>query len=174
MRTLSLLRHAKSSWADPGVGDFDRPLNERGKDAAPRMGAFMADRKLAPDLILCSTAARARQTLDLVLPQLSGEPAVLYEDALYLAAASALLRRVRKVDAAVRHLMLVGHDPGLHALAVHLAGEGAPEELEDLRAKLPTAGLAMISFNVRSWSLVKPGAGHLKLFMTPKRLPGPS
>jgi phosphohistidine phosphatase len=171
MLTLSLFRHAKSSWANPRLGDFERPLNERGEDAAPRMAAFMARHGIAPDLILCSPAARTRQTLDLVLPHLRGSPEVLYEEALYLAGASVLFKRIRKVVAKVRHTMIVGHDPGLHALAQELAGTGAREDLQALAEKFPTAGLAVIAFAVRSWAGVRRGNGSLKLFMAPKRLP---
>src|SRR5262245_23008202 len=117
MLTLSLLRHAKSSWADPRLKDFERPLNERGEEAAPRMGAFMARRGIAPELILCSTAVRARQTLEFVRPHLRGNPKVVYEDTLYLASPSVMLKHIGKVPAKVHHAMLVGHDPGLHTLA---------------------------------------------------------
>jgi phosphohistidine phosphatase len=170
MRTLSLFRHAKSSWVDPGLKDFERPLNERGEQAAPRMGAFMVRHGVAPELILCSPAVRTRQTLDLVLPHLAGSPRVIYEDALYLAGAPALLKRIRKVGARVRHAMLVGHDPGLHILAQELAGSGSRDDLEALSAKFPTAALAVIAFDETTWSKVKRGAGRLEIFMTPKRL----
>jgi phosphohistidine phosphatase len=171
MLTLSLLRHAKSSWAEPSQDDFDRPLNERGMEAAPAMGKFMAAQKLAPDLILCSTAVRARETLELVLPHLPRKATIEYEDGLYLAAASAMLKRVRAAAAGVEHVMLVGHDPGMHGLATKLAGSGDPELLGALAAKFPSAGLAVIVFDVKGWKAIKPGEGRLKLFMTPKRLP---
>jgi len=171
MRTLSLFRHAKSSWANPSHKDFERPLNGRGEKAAPRMGAFMARHDIAPDLILCSAAVRTRQTLDLVLPHLAGSPRVIYEDALYLAGAPALLTRIRKLGAKVRHAMLVGHDPGLHVLAQELAGSGDGDDLEALAAKFPTAGLAVIAFAGTTWPKVTRGAGRLEVFMTPKRLP---
>jgi phosphohistidine phosphatase len=172
MLTLSLLRHAKSSWDAPGLDDFERPLARRGEDAAPRMGGFMKKQKIAPQLILCSPAVRTRQTLDLVLPYLSGAPAVAYEDALYLAAARTLLARVRKIDAGVTHAMLVGHDPGMHELAVDLAGSGEAEALAALAHKFPTAGLAVIAFEATTqWSRIAPGKGRLKQFMTPKTLP---
>src|SRR5262245_44039689 len=170
MLALSLLRHAKSSWADGRIKDFERPLNERGEKAAPRMGTYMARHGLAPELILCSTAVRARQTLDLLLPHLKGAPVVVYEDVLYLASPATLLARVRKVAAKVRHAMVVGHDPGMHTLARDLAGSGADEDLEALAEKFPTAGLAVIVFSVRSWPKVQPGAGRLQVFMAPKRL----
>jgi len=170
MLTLSLLRHAKSSWANPRIDDFERPLNERGEDAAPRMAAFMARRGIAPELILCSPAVRTRQTLELVLPHLPGNPKVVYEDVLYLAAASALLKRVCKVAAKVRHTMAIGHAPGLHTLAQELAGAGTREDMQALAEKFPTAGLAVIVFAARTWAGVNRGAGRLELFMTPKRL----
>lgn len=170
MLTLSLFRHAKSSWANPGQQDFDRPLNERGLDAAPRMGAFMAGHGVTPDLVLCSPSARTRQTLDLVLPHFAAKPIVLYEDTLYLASASTLIKRIRKLDADIQHAMIVAHDPGLHRLAMELPGSGDPDVLQALAQKFPTAGLAVIVFEGRSWSRVKPGGGRLKVFMTPKRL----
>jgi phosphohistidine phosphatase len=171
MLTLSLLRHAKSAWDDPKLRDIERPLNERGRDAAPRMGAFMAEKGLVPELILCSPSVRTRQTLDLVLPYLSPAPAVLFEDAIYLGAPSVLLKRVRRVEKPVGHVMIVAHDPGLHHLAMEMSASGEPELLEALARKFPTAGLAVIEFETNAWSKVKPGAGRLVLFMTPKRLP---
>ena len=170
MLTLSLLRHAKSSWADPGQQDFDRPLNARGESTAPRMGAHMAEHAIAPQLVLCSPAVRACQTLELVLPHLTGEPTVLYEDAFYLAAPTVLLQRLRQVDAGVSHVMLVGHDPGLHGLALELAGSGDADALESLARKFPTAGLAVIAFNARAWTGVRRAAGRLTHFITPKML----
>jgi phosphohistidine phosphatase len=171
MLTLCLLRHAKSNWDDQGLKDFDRPLARRGEAAAPLMGAFMAAEGLAPELILCSPAVRTRQTLDLVLPHLAGGPTVVYEDAFYLAAASRLLARLHQVDAKVHSVMIVGHDPGMHGLALELAGSGEPALLQALAAKFPTAGLAVLTFEASDWRQVTAGAGHLQQFMTPKRLP---
>jgi phosphohistidine phosphatase len=170
MLTLALLRHAKSSWEDGSLEDFERPLAKRGESAAPRIGAFMAEHGLAPQLVLCSTAVRARQTLDLVLPHLAGNPSVMYEDRLYLAAPSVLLARLRRIDGNISHVMIVGHDPGMHGLAVALAGGGEAGMLQALAAKFPTAGLAVIRFKARSWAKVGRGAGQLELFTTPKML----
>jgi phosphohistidine phosphatase len=170
MLTLLLMRHAKSSWDDPSLDDFDRPLAGRGEAAAPRMGAFMREQGLAPDLVLCSSAVRARQTLDLVLPHLPGKPAVVYEKGLYLAAPAALLARIRKIGAKVRQAMVVGHDPGMHMLALELAGAGEPERLQALARKFPTGALAMLRFKVQDWGDVGPGKGSLALFVSPKML----
>jgi phosphohistidine phosphatase len=170
MLTLSLLRHAKSSWDDAELQDFDRPLSKRGESAGPRMGAYMAEQGLNPDLIICSPAVRARQTLDLVLPRLVGDPTVTFEDNFYLAAPSVMLARIRQIEANVRHAMIVGHDPGMHGLALELSGSGEAENLNALAAKFPTAGLAVIGFKVRDWSKIGPGKGRLQLFVTPKML----
>ena len=105
------------------------------------MGAYMAQQGLAPDLVLCSPAVRARQTLDLVLPRLAGGPTVVYEDSFYLAAPSVLLARVRRIEAKVRHVMIVGHDPGMQGLALELSGSGEARKLQALAVKFPTAGL---------------------------------
>jgi phosphohistidine phosphatase len=170
MLTLSLLRHAKSNWDDPTLKDFDRPLAKRGENAAPRMGAYMEKQGLAPDLVLCSPAVRARQTLDLVLPHLAGGPTVVFEDNFYLAAPTIMLARVRKIDAKVRHVLIVGHDPGMQGLALELSGSGEVQALQALAAKFPTAGLAVIGFKARDWSKVGPGKGRLELFVSPKML----
>jgi phosphohistidine phosphatase len=171
MLTLSLLRHAKSSWDDPKLKDFDRPLTSRGQLAAPRIGAYMAARGLAPELILCSPAVRTRQTLDLVLPCLSGGPTVEYEEAFYLAAPSVLLARIRKIEAGVHHVMIVGHDPGIPGLALKLIGAGNAADRQAVAAKFPTAALAVITFKADRWTRLRPGSGRLDLFMTPKLLP---
>jgi len=170
MLTLSLLRHAKSSWDDPTLADFDRPLSKRGETAAPRMGAYMAAQGLRPDLVLCSPAVRARQTLDLVLSHLSGGPTVIYENAFYLAAPSVFLARIRKIEADVHHALIVGHDPGIQGLALELCHTGKAKALTALRGKFPTAALAVISFQVGAWAKVAPGKGRLDRFVTPKSL----
>jgi phosphohistidine phosphatase len=170
MLTLLLLRHAKSSWDEPSLKDFDRPLAPRGQAAAPRMGAYMAKQGLAPERILCSPAVRARQTLDLLLPHLAGEPTVVYEDALYLAPASLMLARLRKIEGQVGSVMIVGHDPGMQGLALELSGAGGADVLSALAAKFPTAALAVIRFKVREWSRIGPAKGRIEQFVTPKML----
>jgi phosphohistidine phosphatase len=169
MLTLSLFRHAKSSWADPSREDFDRPLAPRGLNAASAMGAFMAQ-KVRPDLVLCSPARRTRETLAQIA-DLIGNPHTFYPANLYLASPETLLTSIHATDDTVRHLMLVGHNPGLHALAVTLVKPDDSAAARALSAKFPTAGLAVITFQVEAWRNVTPATGHLSIFMTPKRLP---
>lgn len=130
----------------------------------------MAQNGVAPDLILCSPSKRTRQTLSLVLPHFATPPTVLFEEAIYLGAASTLLKRLRKLETATSHAMIVAHDPGLHQLAMELSGTGDPEVLRALAQKFPTAALAVVSFKTRTWSKIKAGAGRLELFVTPKHL----
>jgi phosphohistidine phosphatase len=176
MLTLTLLRHAKSSWDDSGLDDYDRPLAKRGKKAAPEMGAALAAMGLRPDLVLCSGAVRARATLDLVLAKLGAPvPEVVYDDDVYMAAPDALLARLHRLGPGAagevpHHVMLVGHNPGLEELAVLLVGSGAADDTARMAEKFPTAAAAVIGFNADTWALIEPGSGRLEHFLTPKRL----
>lgn len=171
MKTVCLLRHAKSSWADSTLSDHDRPLNGRGRDAAPRVGAHMREAGHLPDLVLCSTATRTRQTLDAVLSEWEVEPAIQFEEELYLASPSEMLELVQSVDDTVESLLLVGHNPGTGILAEVLSGAGPEESLQLMRAKFPTAGLAIIELSVDRWKDVVSGCGSLKEFVRPRDLP---
>lgn len=171
MRTLLLLRHAKSSWDDPDLSDHERPLNKRGTTDAPRIGGWMRDNGLMPEAVLCSGAVRARATLALVLADLKGTaPAITYDESLYLAEPEAILDRIRKVPADVGTLLVVGHNPGLQMLALSLAGGGDRKALAALAEKLPTAGLAVLELDGASWTPIAYGGCRLRSFVTPKRL----
>jgi phosphohistidine phosphatase len=170
MLTLSLLRHAKSSWDDPTLADHDRPLNDRGNRDAPRMAAFIRDKKLVPDRILCSTAIRTRATLKHLLAALPKKPPVSFEKGLYLAEAPKILATIEAVREATARLMLIGHSPGLHDLAMALVGKGDRQERFALMAKFPTATLAVITFDLERWHEIEAGMGRLEIFMTPRRL----
>lgn len=170
MRTLTLFRHAKSSWADSSLDDFDRPLASRGEEAAPRMGAFLAGRGLIPDLVLCSTSRRTRQTLDLAFGAAQPQPKTQFLDDLYHATVPALLAIIRAAPPETRHLMLVGHNPGLQELALHLIGGGDPAGRRAIARKFPTAAVVVMRFDAPNWAAIGPGGGNLAIFMTPKQL----
>lgn len=172
MRRLFLLRHAKSSWQDDGQDDFDRPLNGRGRKATPLTAAFLQQNGLFPDLVLCSTACRARETLALTLPFLQGEATILLEDRLYLASAAKLFNRLRDVDDRFADVMIVAHNPGLQDLALMLAENGSDDDLTLIRSKFPTAALAQIDFASESWSAIMRRSGTLVRFVTPRVLAG--
>lgn len=171
MRTLSLLRHAKSSWDDPSQGDFERPLNRRGARDGAQMGRFIAEHGLVPDLVLCSDAVRARATLTLVLSALVAEiPCVVFEPRLYLAEPAAILEVLARLDDDVAHCLVVGHNPGLHGLALAMTGAGDRKALAALALKFPTAGLAVIDLEAAHWNALKPARGRLRLFVSPRVL----
>lgn len=171
MLTLTILRHAKSSWDDPAEDDFDRPLNARGRKTAPEAGEMLRSLQIAPDLILCSPAKRTRETLDLALPAIGGgkTPKITYDERLYLATAPALLDCLRDTGRDTASIVLIGHNPGLHSLALALAGKGEPELLAEMSEKFPTAAIAVLSFDGREWRKVTAGSGRLQAFWTPKK-----
>lgn len=140
-RLLHLLRHAKSSWREAGLDDRDRPLNPRGHRAGQLLGALLARQPL-PDLVLCSSALRTRETFEHLVHAYGRSPLVSIEDGLYLATARILLERIETVEDDVGTLLVIGHNPGLHELAVALARHGSRHDRARLAAKFPTGGLA--------------------------------
>ena len=162
MKTLYLLRHAKSSWKGEGVEDFDRPLSKRGRAAAKAMGEYFARHRIAPAQVLCSPAKRTRETLERLQDGIGPAVPVRFEKIVYMADASALLRRLRRLNDSLASAMLVGHNPGLEQLALMLSAE----EGDGLRraAKFPTGSLAVIETDVERWADVKPGCGRITAF----------
>ncbi len=170
MRRLILLRHAKSDWSRPGERDHDRVLAKRGREAAPRMGAYMASHGLRPDLVLCSTAARTRETWELVAPAFDQPPPVVHEERIYSNNPDVLLDLVKRTKADVHVLMLIGHNPSFQVLADLLSASGHGDARRHLREKFPTAGLAVIDFPVDAWDRVHPRSGRLDRMVTPGSL----
>lgn len=171
MLTLYLLRHAKSSWDQPSLTDFDRPLAPRGREAAPRVARHMRDRKWRPELILCSPAERARQTMDLVLDVLDYDPEVRMVDGLYnFGDGTGLLNTIQQIGTECSELMLIGHNPSMENLALKLAGSGASQHMTDMARKYPTAALAVLTFDTDNWADIRPGSGRLTDFVRPKTL----
>jgi phosphohistidine phosphatase len=154
-RRLYLLRHAKSSWSDPELADHDRPLAPRGRRAAKAIGRYLREQRIEPALVLCSSATRARETLERV-----GLPDALVEPELYGAGASVLLARLRQVPEDPPSVMLIGHNPGMEDLVRLLAGE-APD-------KFPTAALATLA--ISNWASLDRGTAELVDFVRPKDL----
>lgn len=163
MKTLLVQRHAKSSWKHPEVSDHDRPLNKRGRRDAPRMGRFVAAQGLRPDVIVASTARRARRTAEEVARHAGCEGAVHLDRRLYLASPDEIVDVVRGVAGGARRVMVVGHNPGLEDLVARLAGR---------RETLPTAALAALRLSIRSWTeLTASTAGDLAGPWRPRELP---
>jgi phosphohistidine phosphatase len=165
-RTLWLLRHAKSSWDDPELDDRERPLARRGVRAAALMGSYLEAERIRPELVLCSSALRTRETLAAVLPAFGPDVVVRIEPSVYTFDATQLLAVLRETDAG--SVFLVGHNPAMQDLALLLAARG--ERLEDVAEKFPTGALAEIAFPDAAWSDLGEGAGELTRFVTPREL----
>jgi len=171
MRQLLLLRHAKSSWEEPGLSDFERPLNPRGRAAAAVMRTAMAGLGLAPDQVLVSTAKRTLETLHALEPW-DETPLIEPMDALYLAPAAGLLRIVQDVQPTVRSVLVIAHNPGLHDLSLQLFGptEPASADARRLREGFPSGALA--EFTVATpWADLHDGGARLVRFLCPRDLP---
>jgi phosphohistidine phosphatase len=168
-KRLGLLRHAKSSWSDPSLPDADRPLGPRGRRAVAAMAGHLAQAGIAPDLVLCSPARRAVETLDAVRGGLPADLDVRFEDGLYATTATGLLRILRLVPDDVGAVLVVGHNPGLEDLAQGLAGGGSPELLLRLTTKYPTGALATVRFR-GAWADLGWGTATLETFVVPRDL----
>jgi phosphohistidine phosphatase len=176
MRQLLLLRHAKSSWDDAAASDHARVLNADGQRAAAAMGQALRTLHLAPDLVLVSTARRTLQTLDALEPW-DETPLIEPMDSLYLASAPQLLATLNRTAETVRSVMLIGHNPGLHDLALTLAAgmpqsaqqTGGPEAGARLAAGFPTGALAEFTIPAH-WAELAQGGGRLVRFLSPRDL----
>jgi phosphohistidine phosphatase len=177
-RKLVLLRHAKSAW--PDVPDHDRPLAPRGRRDAPVMGRWLRTNGYVPDRVLCSTARRARETWQLARDGLGADPPVSFERRVYQASARELLDLAREMPSAVATLLIVGHDPAMHELALMLArtgpagggtgGDAVPRATFDqMRAKFPTAAVAVLELT-GSWDQLGPGTAELTAFVIPREI----
>ena len=163
MKTLMFLRHAKSSWAEPGISDHDRPLTERGKQDAPRVGQWLKEQGLTPDLIVCSTAKRAVKTANKVARTCGYQGVIEETDTLYLAPADQYLEYVRQLPDQHNLVLVVGHNPGL---------EDAVEALTGHCERLATATLAQVSLEIACWrELPSSPTGRLVNLCHPKQLP---
>jgi phosphohistidine phosphatase len=169
VRTLHLLRHAKSSWDDETIPDHDRPLSPRGARAARKIAAHLPSAAVHPALVLCSSAHRTVETLEVLRPTLGERAEVSIEPELYGADAAGILDRLRIVDAQIPEILVIAHNPGLQDLAIELAGDGDAVMLNRLRIKFPTGALATFDLDV-SWAELGPGHAHLTNLVTPKEL----
>lgn len=170
MKRLYLLRHAKSDWADPDKVDEDRPLSPRGRRAAPAMGRYMRREGLVPALVLASAARRTEETWELLAPALKADIPVETSDKLYLASPVRLLKSIRGANDRFPSLAIVGHNPGLQALALELTGNGEAAARERLAAKYPTGALAVFDFDIDRWMDVGAAGGRLERFVVPRDL----
>ena len=159
MKWIYILRHAKSSWEDSSLADFDRPLNGRGLTAARFIGEMMSERKLRPELIISSPAKRALQTATLVKEASGSAAPIRYDGRIYEAAISTLSLIVSEIDENVVSAIIVGHNPGMEGLVNFLTGVPEP---------MPTAALISISLNIQAWTELGPRCGTVQFSVRPR------
>ena len=167
-RTVILLRHGKSSWSDSTLADIDRPLAPRGERASRKLAKYIRRKKIQPALVLCSPSLRTRQTLEAVESSLGKRCAVEVVPELYAASEQELLERLQALPESARSVMLIGHNPGLHNLALVLASRGA--DLPQLEKKFPTGALATLVVRSESWAALSPGEAELVEYLLPRQL----
>jgi phosphohistidine phosphatase len=162
MKTLLLMRHAKSSWKEPKLKDRERPLNKRGRKTAPRMGELIKEKELIPQLILSSSAVRARQTAEIVVASGGCTCEVKYLDSFYMGEPDDYLKQLRKLPDSIERVLVIGHNPGLEALMQILSGKVVA---------LPTAAIAYITLPIDYWkNLYEDTKGELNEVWRPKEL----
>jgi phosphohistidine phosphatase len=169
MRRLMLLRHAKTERAGPGERDRDRKLTRRGRADAPAIATYMAHGDLVPDLALVSPTRRTQETWDLVSAVFEKTPRRSNEDRIYNASTDDLMALIGDTRGAPS-LLVIGHNPGLHDLSLHLIASGDAKMRTRLLEKLPTSGLAVIDLPFDNWSQLRPQCGRLVHYMTPRLL----
>jgi len=169
MRRLLLARHAKSSWGDPGLADHDRPLNGRGRRSAPLVADALAQRGFVPDAVYSSSSQRTRETWELMAPRFGGHPDVEFLSGIYLAPPRAVLRAIASTPPATHTLMVLGHNPSIHALAAYLARTGNPAQRDRIIRSFPTGAVAVIELAHDDWGEAKAG-GELLDYVIPKML----
>jgi len=170
MRRLLLIRHAKAESSEPGTEDRARVLIERGRKDAAKIGAYMASHALVPDRVMISPAARTQETWKSVATAFHPAPAAMTAEQLYDATPHAIFAVIKQAPAAAHTLLVIGHNPGLHELAMTLIASGDIDARTRLREKLPTAGLVIIDFAFDAWSNLDPQSGRLERFVSPKSL----
>jgi phosphohistidine phosphatase len=170
MRRLLVFRHSKAQRAIAGAPDRERALIERGRKDAAKIGAYMATHHLAPERVMLSPAARCQQTWKYAAATMKPAPAAMSVEKLYDATPHAIMAAIKDAPASVHTLMVVGHNPGMHELALMLIASGDIETRERLREKLPTSGLVIIDFAFDDWSRLHPLSGRLERFVSPKSL----
>ncbi|MDY6790602.1 MAG: histidine phosphatase family protein [Thermodesulfobacteriota bacterium] len=162
MKTLYLVRHAKSSWKYPHLDDFERPLNKRGRKSAPLMGKILKKLKVAPDLVISSPANRAAMTARIIADKIKYPlDKIRYSEAIYHVSANALIHFIKQMDDAVNKVMVVGHNPALTDLANYFGGRSI--------SNIPTCGIFCVDLDISLWAKISAHCGKLKFFEFPKK-----
>ena len=170
MKTIFLLRHAKSSWDDITLDDFDRPLSHRGIKSCEKIGKFIKKKKIIPVIVYCSNAIRAKQTWELTNRIIKKKENIFFSNALYMANLNSFITFVHKTIDSFSSLMIVSHNPGIENFALELIKNKKNKFYDNISMKYPTAALAIILFDEKKWSNIKIGTGKIIDFIKPRDL----
>ena len=170
MKQLAILRHAKSDWGNPGLTDFDRQLNKRGRKAAKKMGRILRERGLAFGQIVSSPAQRAKETVERFRIGYEQDCDVRFEPSIYLASTGTLLGLVNGLPDDAGTVMIVGHNPGFHDIVLRLTRENGDGQRDKVGANFPTGAFALIDFPVDKWADVQPASGEIRQVIFPREI----
>ncbi|WP_417693666.1 SixA phosphatase family protein [Roseibium sp.] len=170
MLRLLLLRHAKSDWSNPALDDFDRPLNQRGEKVTEVMAEYINETCPPPDLILCSTSVRTRQTLKGLLDHIAVDTDIQLRGELYEDSEEDYLPLLQNLDSVAETVLLIGHNPATEDTASRLYGTGSQVAFADLSEKYPTGALTVLTFPISRWTDLREGSGTLERFIKPRDL----
>ena len=174
MKTIYLLRHTKAGWSESSTDDIARALNQQGRENAVQIGQHLSKNKISPDLILCSNATRAQETLSFIRPFLPENQAIQVLESLYLASSETLLHYLTNLDEEVKSVLIVAHNPGLHELAIHLAGReniGTSLLLNRIMQRFPSGAFTTVQNQPELWSELNQSESTLVDFVCPSDLP---
>ena len=170
MKQLAMMRHAKSDWGHPGLTDFDRPLNKRGRKAARAIGKALRHREITFDEVVSSPAQRAKETVERLADGLKYQPKVRFEPAMYLPSTSTLTNVIHALPDDLATIMIVGHNPGFHDLVLRLTREDGDGHRQRIEGNFPTAAFSLISFPVERWADIEPAIGEIRELILPREL----
>lgn len=170
MKQLAILRHAKSDWGNPGLTDFDRPLNKRGRKAAKKVGNELRERGLSFDRIVCSPAQRAKETVERFERGYESLPELSFEPRLYMCSTGTLIDVINNLPDEAQTVMIVGHNPGFHDIVLRMTKPNGDGLREKVGANYPTGAFALIDFPTDHWADVEPASGEIRQVIFPREL----
>ena len=169
MKTIFLLRHAKSSWDNSQLEDFDRPLSTRGEKSSIKIGKYIKNKNIIPDIVYCSSAKRAKKTWELINKVIKKKNNIFFKKDLYMADSETFMSTIKKTKNSNKSIMIVSHNPGIESFCLELSKENN-EYINDIKTKYPTGSLAILKVNLKKWSEIRYESGIIYEFIKPRKL----
>ena len=170
MKTIFLLRHAKSKWGDPNISDFDRPLADRGIKSAKKIGKYLKKKNYTPNVVYCSSALRAKQTCECINRIIKKKKNIIYKKDLYMSDSGTFIKFLKNTKDKYNSAMIISHNPGIENFAIEMIQNKDNEIYDNINAKYPTGGLVIIKLKNSNWSKLKFESGEVCEFIKPREL----